>query len=58
MDKVINICKWIVSFFLLCISIYILDKNYPDLCWAVGLGFIGFKMFESTLPKYERYVRN
>ena len=55
MDTVINICKWIVSFFLLCISIYILDKNYPDLCWAVGLGFIGFKMFESTLPKYERY---
>ena len=58
MDKVINICKWIVSFFLLCITIYILDKNYPDLCVAVGLGFIGFKMFESTLPKYEKYVRD
>jgi len=58
MDKVINICKWIVSFSLLCISIFILDKNYPDLCIAIGFGFIGFKMFESTLPKYEKYVRD
>tara|TARA_X000001388_G_C2219445_1_gene118656 strand:- start:1016 stop:1228 length:213 start_codon:yes stop_codon:yes gene_type:complete len=58
MEKVINVFKWILSFLMLCVSLYILDKHYPDLCLAIGLGFIGFKLFESTLPKYERYVRD
>jgi|TARA_Y100000296_G_scaffold45676_1_gene52309 hypothetical protein len=58
MDKVINIFKWIVSFLMVMFGILILDQKYSDLCWAVGFLFFGWKLFESTLPKYERYVRD
>ena len=58
MEQVINIFKWIVSFLMIVFALIILDERYADLTLAVGFLFFGWKLFESTLPKYERYVRN
>ena len=58
MEKVINIFKWIVSFTMVMFAILILDQKYADLTLAVGFLFFGWKLFESTLPTYEKYVRN
>ena len=58
MEKVINIFKWIVSFTMVMVALVILDHKYADLCFAVGFLFFGWKLFESTLPTYEKYVRN
>ena len=57
MEKVYNVLKWIVSFILVMFGVLILDQRYADLCWALGFLFVGWKIFESTLPKYEsRYA--
>ena len=40
------------------IALVILDQKYADLALAVGFLFFGWKLFESTLPTYEKYVRN
>ena len=40
------------------IALVILDQKYADLALAVGVLFFGWKIFESTLPTYEKYVRN
>ena len=58
MEKVINIFKWIVSFIMVMIALVILDQKYAALALAVGFLFFGWKLFESTLPTYEKYVRN
>ena len=58
MDKVFRIFKWIVSFTMVMVALVILDYKYGDLCIAVGFLFFGWKLFESTLPTYEKYVRN
>ena len=58
MEQVINIFKWIVSFLLIVFALIILNDRYADLTLAVGFLFFGWKLFESTLPTYERYVRN
>ena len=58
MDKVFRIFKWIVSFIMVMIALVILDQKYADLALAVGFLFFGWKLFESTLPTYEKYVRN
>ena len=58
MDKVFRIFKWIVSFTMVMVALVILDYKYADLTLAVGFLFFGWKLFESTLPTYERYVRN
>tara|TARA_B100000902_G_C26748311_1_gene639600 strand:+ start:400 stop:594 length:195 start_codon:yes stop_codon:yes gene_type:complete len=58
MEQVINIFKWIVSFLLIVFALIILNERYADLTLAVGFLFFGWKLFESTLPTYERYVRN
>jgi len=58
MEQVINIFKWIVSFLLIVFALIILNEKYADLTLAVGFLFFGWKLFESTLPTYERYVRN
>ena len=58
MEKVINIFKWIVSFTMVMFALLILDQKYADLTLAVGFLFFGWKLFESTLPTYEKYVRN
>ena len=57
MEQVINIFKWIVSFLLIVFALIILNDRYADLTLAVGFLFFGWKLFESTLPTYERYVR-
>ena len=57
-EKVINIFKWIVSFTMVMFALLILDQKYADLALAVGFLFFGWKLFESTLPTYEKYVRN
>jgi len=57
MEQVINILKWIVSLFLIVFALIILNDRYADLTLAVGFLFFGWKLFESTLPTYERYVR-
>jgi len=58
MEQVINIFKWIVSFLLIVFALIILNDRYADLTLAVGFLFFGWKLFESTLPTYEKYVRN
>ena len=58
MEQVINIFKWIVSFLMIVFALIILNERYADLTLAVGFLFFGWKLFESTLPTYERYVRN
>tara|TARA_B100001939_G_scaffold336561_1_gene339793 strand:- start:340 stop:534 length:195 start_codon:yes stop_codon:yes gene_type:complete len=58
MEQVINIFKWIVSFLLIVFALIILNERYADLTLAVGFLFFGWKLFESTLPTYEKYVRN
>ena len=58
MEQVINIFKWIVSFLMIVFALIILYERYADLTLAVGFLFFGWKLFESTLPTYERYVRN
>jgi len=58
MEQVINIFKWIVSFLMIVFALIILNERYADLTLAVGFLFFGWKLFESTLPTYEKYVRN
>ena len=58
MEKVIIVFKWILSFIMVMIALVILDQKYADLALAVGFLFFGWKLFESTLPTYEKYVRN
>ena len=58
MEKEINIFKWILSFIMVMIALVILGQKYADLALAVGFLFFGWKLFESTLPTYEKYVRN
>ena len=46
--NMMNWLKYIVSFLMIMVSYYIVSQHYPDLFFAVFLGFFGWKLFMST----------
>jgi len=46
--NMMNWFKYIVSFLMIMVSYYIISQNYPDLFFAVFLGFFAWRIFMST----------
>jgi hypothetical protein len=44
----LNFFKYITAFSMIMVSYYIISQHYPDLFYAVFLGFFGWRIFMST----------